>query len=577
MAPVGESESESELFCLESDCKHERNDTRNKRQIPMIQCSLCWRWFHNECVNMTKTTGTVLTWWPCLDCRTLMVQVKQLQSCINSLSSLVSDMKSCLSESAENISQLVNKCDILATDNAELKESVAVLVSELENRDRNKIDDNFVHDEDSDDDEADELGGLLIGDSVIRSIRSNDTDFQIKSISGAKVSDIKKTIKEINPKKEKYNDLYILCGTNDISSKKNTEKIVREFDCLIKCAKSRAKNLHLASIIPRLDDDSHDEKTVEVNRLLKELAASATVNFYDNDRNFRYQDGSVDESLISPIDKVHPSISGSKKLLDNLKLLERATTSSGTEASAHVQKYGRISVSAPETNPSSHSPPGLNGQPVTVSTSIKFRGPHNSLSNFYGAQLRMWGLTFPSSEHAFHYRRAIELGQHATAELIRQAPSPRRAQILGREIRSDDRWVGLEQSVMYELLKEKSKQCPTFRRDLIDTNGAHLVEDTADEYWGRGQTGSGLNVLGRLLMTLRDNLPHSNASSTPRPSGYRSSLYPPPSVSSHQLYCHNCGEKSHTARSCRYPSPIQCYNCSERGHKRKSCPTLDQH
>ena len=180
----------------------------------------------------------------------------------------------------------------------------------------------------------------------------------------------------------------------------------------------------------------------------------------------------------------------------------------------------------------------------------------------------MWRLSFPTNEHAYQYRKSIE---------IWQAPNPRRAQLLAKDICTDDRWVGLKQGVMYELLQEKFRQCPSFRHDLVETNDALLIEDTSHDYWGRGSSGNGLNVLGRLLMTLRQNPPPENIPSMSHPSGHRSSLYPSPSVSSCQVHCFNCGEKSHTFKSCRHSTQLRCYSCSELGHKRKFCPKQINH
>lgn len=568
----------SELFCVESTCKHDRKDTRDKRHHPMLQCFLCYRWFHNECVGVSKTAGELVSLWPCLDCRTLTMQVKQLQGCINALTSVVNEMKFCLSKSAEDISELGSKCDLLTADNSDLKENVASLTLELKRRDKLDDSDIMVGDDESED-EADELGTLLIGDSIVRSICSTNNDFQIRSIGGAKVNDIKRAIKEINPKKEKYKDMFILCGTNDISTKKNAEKIACEFESLLKYAKCRADKVHLASITPRSDDNAHDIKIAKVNELLLGMAADAAVGFIDNDKNFRYRDGSVDESLISPIDKVHLSSSGSKKLLDNFKLHDLAKVRSGLGNSTQLHKQEKMNAFPLPTMQSSFTPHTSyesNDSLNKASTPLKFRGPHNSLSNFYGSQIRMWGLTFSSNEHAYQYRKAMEMGEYAIAERIRQAPHPRAAQLIAKDIRTDDRWKGLKQSIMYELLQEKSRQCSTFRRDLIASADAVLVEDTAHDFWGRGPMGNGLNALGRLLMTLRQNLPPPNKSpnSQMSPLSKHGVHRNPPSLTEQQVRCYNCGEKSHTKKSCKHAAQLRCHRCSELGHKRKACPQV---
>ena len=365
-----------------------------------------------------------------------------------------------------------------------------------------------------------------------------------------------------------------MCGTNDVSTKKKVEKISNEFDSLLKIAKSRCDKVHLSSVTPRSDDRTHDDKVAKLNELLAQLAPAADVTFIDNDKNFRYRDGSADESLVSPIDRVHLSDSGSRKLLENLGLCARAKAVSGTVPS--IQRQTTDKMHAPSKDPpiALHNPQEAGGNPDDSSTTIKFRGPHNSLSNFYGAQLRMWGLTFPTNEHAYQYRRAMENGEYATAERIRQASHPRVAQQIAKNFRTDERWKGMKQSVMYELLEEKSRQCSAFRHDLVASGNATLLEDTSHEFWARGQQDRGLNVLGRLLMTLRQNLPPSNKYSNPQVSAQqiRDSQRKSPLMNEQQVRCYYCGERSHTKKACRHAAPLRCYNCSELGHKRKVCP-----
>lgn len=566
------------LHCVDTGCKFGRVSKKDKKQLPMIQCSLCYLWFHDECVGVPNNPN--LTWWPCPACRTLSTQVKLLHNSVNALVSTITEMKSNLATSLEQSSAILEKCVELSAENDSLKECITQLTSEVQRCEfkvRDNIDDSITSDDDED---VDEMGALLIGDDIIRSIQSTKDDLKVTCLSGAKVSDIKKSLKQIDPRRMKYKELYIVCGTNDVATKKSAEKIADEFCGLLKHAKERSETVYLASVIPRSDDENHGEKLSKLNALLDGISSDNNVSLVDNDKNFRYKDGSIDESLLLA-DGLHLTEVGIKKLINNLGLSEKTDFTPG----AGITNWGQKGVpTTPMIPPKSSPTPGNISSPTdignkfaTTSNQLKFRGPGSSLSNFYSAPLFMWGLSFPSNEHAFQFRKAMEMGQHATAELIRQAPNPRRAQLLAKDIRTDDRWIGIKQSIMYELLEQKSRQCPTFRHELIRTHDAYLIEDTAHDYWGRGPSGKGLNVLGRLLMTLRQNLPPDNVSSVFSPLEHRSSLYPPPSVSHRQVTCDNCGEKSHTRRSCKHPFPLRCHGCSEIGHKRKSCPKQIQH
>ncbi len=58
----------------------------------------------------------------------------------------------------------------------------------------------------------------------------------------------------------------------------------------------------------------------------------------------------------------------------------------------------------------------------------------------------------------------------------------------------------------------ESKQCPEFVHALLQSGDEMLIEDTNDEYWARGTTGHVSNILGELLMLLRDALQSSSSS-----------------------------------------------------------------
>ena len=146
------------------------------------------------------------------------------------------------------------------------------------------------------------------------------------------------------------------------------------------------------------------------------------------------------------------------------------------------------------------------------------------------------------------------------------------AKRIGDSIPTTSQWKDIMQGTMYEILKTKSRQCPQFLTALTNSNSRPLIEDTPNSYWGRGPEGKGLNMLGRLLTTLRAELQMN--SFTPQPTN----LLPRnqqgltiPRYRSQQLRCFNCGEISHTADSCRLPHPLRCYGCQGTGHKRKFC------
>ena len=164
------------------------------------------------------------------------------------------------------------------------------------------------------------------------------------------------------------------------------------------------------------------------------------------------------------------------------------------------------------------------------------------------------------------------MGNKTAAGNVLKADRAAQAKKIGDEIGTSQNWQDTQQGTMSEILKAKARQCSQFVRALMNSSSRDLIEDTPNAFWGRGSGGKGLNMLGRLLMTLRAEI--SANSFTPTPSNL-----PPrnrfgrtnPRSSAQQLRCFNCGEASHTMDTCGLPRPLQCYGCGGSGHKRKFC------
>lgn len=73
----------------------------------------------------------------------------------------------------------------------------------------------------------------------------------------------------------------------------------------------------------------------------------------------------------------------------------------------------------------------------------------------------------------------------------------------GVTIRKD--WEKIKDSVMEKALRAKFSQNPHLLKKLLSTGDQILVEHThRDSYWGDGGNGTGLNKLGKMLMSIRN-------------------------------------------------------------------------
>lgn len=139
---------------------------------------------------------------------------------------------------------------------------------------------------------------------------------------------------------------------------------------------------------------------------------------------------------------------------------------------------------------------------------IQFWGPdevpYGLFSNFANTPLIIDGDSFPTAEHYF---QAAKTNQSIDRKRIMEAPSPRLAKNLGRQVQLRADWEKVKDSIMKKVLREKAKQSKEFSDLLLSTGDAALVEASPfDYYWGKGRDGSGFNKLGQLLMELRSEL-----------------------------------------------------------------------
>lgn len=129
---------------------------------------------------------------------------------------------------------------------------------------------------------------------------------------------------------------------------------------------------------------------------------------------------------------------------------------------------------------------------------------HSFLSNFYTSPIVIFGKTYITVEHA--YQAMKSLNPH-DSETIRLAYTPGKAKSLGKHLVCREDWDEIKDSVMYFLLQLKfqNKELAT---KLKETSPHELIEGNTygDIYWGQCPIGNGKNMLGKLLMVVRDEL-----------------------------------------------------------------------
>jgi len=127
-------------------------------------------------------------------------------------------------------------------------------------------------------------------------------------------------------------------------------------------------------------------------------------------------------------------------------------------------------------------------------------------SNFAAYPIRLQKKLWPTVEHYF---QAQKFDDPKHRESIRKANSPMIAARLGRDRKKKLRrdWDSRRVGVMREAVLAKFSQHDDLRQILLSTEDRKLIEHTEnDSYWGDGGDGSGKNMLGRILMEVRQKL-----------------------------------------------------------------------
>jgi ribA/ribD-fused uncharacterized protein len=129
------------------------------------------------------------------------------------------------------------------------------------------------------------------------------------------------------------------------------------------------------------------------------------------------------------------------------------------------------------------------------------------LSNFSPHGFQLDGTYWPTVEHYFQAQKFPS--QPAYQEKIRNARLPKDAKTLGRSrkipLRPD--WEEIKDEVMRRALRAKFVAHPKLTAMLLGTEERELIEKApSDYYWSCGQTGTGKNRLGSILMELRATL-----------------------------------------------------------------------
>lgn len=133
--------------------------------------------------------------------------------------------------------------------------------------------------------------------------------------------------------------------------------------------------------------------------------------------------------------------------------------------------------------------------------------PYGCFSNFSAHGFELDGVYWRTSEHYFQAQKFAESPEHL--EALRNMPSPMQVAKAGRSrsrpLRPD--WEAVKDDLMRKAVLAKFETHADIREILLSTGDEEIVEKTTgDYYWGCGTDGTGKNMLGKILMEVRETL-----------------------------------------------------------------------
>ena len=133
-----------------------------------------------------------------------------------------------------------------------------------------------------------------------------------------------------------------------------------------------------------------------------------------------------------------------------------------------------------------------------------FSGKYFFLSNFYPCQVEFEEVIYPSSEHAYMAAKTTDV---AIRQTILDIETPGKVKRFGGTIQLRSNWNDLRLHFMGLIVKAKFSNSDLMEM-LDETKGFELIEGNTwgDKFWGQSPVGVGKNELGKILMSIRDDI-----------------------------------------------------------------------
>jgi len=137
----------------------------------------------------------------------------------------------------------------------------------------------------------------------------------------------------------------------------------------------------------------------------------------------------------------------------------------------------------------------------------EFKGKYAFLSNFYEAPVIVYGILYPTNEHAFQAQKTLDENKRKQIALCKTPGLAKKAGRAIKDLRPD--WDLIKIEIMVQCVWSKFKQNEDLKQLLLATGNEKLIEGNwwGDKIWGVcSKTNEGSNLLGKILMLVREEL-----------------------------------------------------------------------
>lgn len=135
-----------------------------------------------------------------------------------------------------------------------------------------------------------------------------------------------------------------------------------------------------------------------------------------------------------------------------------------------------------------------------------FRGDYYFLSNFYPSEFIFQGYKWKTAEHAYQAMKKID--QDFWEQMAYGDLTAGQAKKIGQKLELPEHWNESKLYTMHNIVTQKFEQNADLMEKLNKTKGFELIEGNSwgDNFWGQSPIGLGRNELGKILMSIRDDI-----------------------------------------------------------------------